>query len=96
MKTAYKDFTSGTLYTFYLPENNGEIADNGKITIVTTTADAENIAVVRVIDSPGYSFKINKKSIGAAGGAYGLFKFVRRCVQNEILIDSVRKIATAF
>lgn len=93
MKTAYKDFLNDTLYTFYVPEENGKIIDNHKIIIAITTSESETVKTIKVNDISGYAYKINKKSISADGGAYGLIKFINRCLFNNTMIDCVKQIA---
>ena len=93
MKTAYKDFNNNVLYTFYLPEENGAIIDNSKMIIAITTPETEIVKTIKVNNAAGFSYKLNKKSISAAGGAAGLFSFVQRCIRNDFMIDCIKQIA---
>ena len=95
MKTTYKDFCSNTLYTFYLPEENGGIIDNSKIIIAVTTPENETVKTVNVREAADYAFKINKKSLAAENGARGLFEYVQRCIRADLMTCNVVKIATA-
>lgn len=56
----------------------------------------ENVYKIPVRDLPGYAYRINKRSMSADGGAYGLFKYIRRCVNADLNMVSVYKIILAF
>lgn len=84
----------GVLYSFILEDVRGAYAPY--IIMVATTSDSEKVVKVPVKDLPGYSIKINKKSMSAAGGARGAFAFIADCIHSDFMMDWVYKIIAAF
>lgn len=50
---------------------------------------------IKVIDTPEYTYKIQKTQISAAGGAAGLYKFLSDCYKNNFMVCVADKILTA-
>ena len=84
----------GTLYSFILEDIRCAFAPY--LIMVATTADSEKVVRVPVRDVGGFSIKINKKSMSAAGGARGAFAFIANCIHSDFMMDWVYKIIAAF
>lgn len=92
MKTAFvKD---GTRYTFHADDKG---ADNF-ITLVINAVNLEweKSVKIPVKDAPGFSIKVNKKSLSADGGAYGAFRFIRNCINEDFCMVYVNRIIENF
>ena len=97
MVTRYR--RNSMLYSFYLHDNSAGTGYKTFITIVKTPDDENQPEIIKnvpVIDAPGYSIKINKKSISANGGARGAFAFIRDCIRNDFMMIYVNKIVEQF
>ena len=55
-----------------------------------------NMVSVRVHPSNDYRIKINKKSVVASGGAYGLFCFLSDCIRNDFMMCYVNAFIRQF
>lgn len=91
MKTAFikDDFR----YTF----NYSDYGKDNFLLLVKTgiKTDFEKVFIIPVIENPGYAWKINKKSVSAAGGAYGLMKYIKRCIDDDFCMCYVNRIIAA-
>lgn len=85
---------NGVLYSFILEDVRGCFADY--LIMVATAADSEKVVRVPVRDVGGYSIKINKRSMSAAGGARGAFAFIADCIHSDFMMDWIYKIIAAF
>ena len=86
MKTAFYLDSTKTRYTFSFPDDG----NSDEITIVRTRPDNEQVAVVKVFDSPKYDeFEIRGKRVWADGGAYALFKMIRECVNSGAIFSPI-------
>lgn len=74
--------------TFYQPNKT----DN----FLRVRCASGNIVSVRVHDSIDYRIKINKKSVVASGGAYGLFCFLSDCIRNDFMMCYVNAFVRQF
>ena len=90
MKTAFE--YEGTRYIF-------QTADDGQEKVIRLVCNSvkipvtwEKVYVVPVHDNPGFAYKINKKSVSAFGGAYGLFKYIKNCIEQDFCMCYVRAI----
>lgn len=89
----YKD---GVLYTFCLHDSKYHNGFKNYITMVITTDTSERVINIPVNEIDGYTVKINKKSVSAAGGARGLFCFIGDCIKNDFMLAWVAKIIRNF
>lgn len=78
---------NGVLYSFHLEEDRVKMEWVNYLLLVVTSPDDEKIYKIPVRDCDGFRIKINKKSCSAAGGARGLFGFVRDCIQSDFMMD---------
>lgn len=52
----------------------------------------ERVYKVKVIDNWKYAYKINKKSLSSVNGEYGLFRFLKCCIDTDLNMISVMHI----
>lgn len=92
MKTAF--IKDNTRYVFHFSDDGND----NFITLVINSLnlDWEKVVTIPVRNADGYAVKINKKSCSADGGAYGLFKFIRRCIDNDFMMVYVNRIVENF
>ena len=86
MRASYK--YNGKLYIFawFQAEEPNKI-----IMVSDAGTDNERLVYIPVRDCTGYTIKINKKSISAIDGAYGLMKFFSDCIRQDIMTVWIEK-----
>lgn len=47
---------------------------------------------IKILDNQEYTYKINKKTISAKGGASGLYNFIKDCINKNFCLCLVDKI----
>ena len=69
----------------------------GKIAMVcNANTDNEKIVFIKCYDKYNYSIKINKKSLSSDGAAYGVMRFLKWSIDNDICTCYVNNIINHF
>lgn len=92
MKTSYvKD---NTRYTFH----TGDAGTDNFITLAISAVNLEweKVVQIPVREAHGFAIKVNKKSLSAECGAYGAFRFIRKCINEDFCMVYVNKIIENF
>lgn len=81
-------------YTFH----TGDSGTDNYLTLVINAVNLEweKSVKIPVKDAPGFSIKVNKKSLSADGGAYGAFRFIRNCINEDFCMVYVNRIIENF
>lgn len=92
MRTSFvKD---NTRYTFH----TGDAGTDNFITLAISGVNLEweKSVKIPVKDVSGFAIKVNKKSLSAEGGAYGAFRFIRNCINEDFCMVYVNRIIENF